>query len=507
MPATSNLTNITLAEAGDGGSWIDLGGGQGSAQSSDLPIQGAETRARRIDAGIRGFGFDTGGSTDVSSVGTHIGFWANVLQWQLIGTGQGLEFSISDSASGCQSGNWDGHQYPASAYPVKGGYIRVWVDVSRTREAGSGTLALANARGFGCEFEMGNVGGNAPNCHLDRIDYTNSGITIDGGSVGTPATFQEAIDLDAANAFGVLDADFLEGPLLIGGAATVFSDTNFSLKANTQPLAASDWIRIDTDLTNAGTEITWGSWTLNGIGLTVTGTAGTFNMGTGNMVSAPAITLNSAVTWSGKLVSSGTLDINGADVSGTVFEQSTGTSAAIWDLATDPASELSGTSFESSGTGHGLELGLNSPTTVTLTDVNFNGYASSNGSTGNEAIWVRRTSGTVTINWEGAIPSVRTDGATVNIVSPPNTLTLTGLSAGTRVVLIDRSSTTPVAVDNQLETGGQYTYSYNYTQDTTVWVSIITLDDQIRGFELILTSNNQTIPASQQLDRVYVNPV
>lgn len=464
MPATSALTNITLAEAGDGGNWVDLGGGQGSSQSSDLPLEGAETRARRIDAGIRGFGFNAGSGQDLSATGTHVGFWVNVLQASQIGTTQGLEFSLSNSA-GSQTGNWDGHQFQASDYPIEGGWQRVWIDLSRTRDAGSGTLNLASIQGFGCEFDMNNVGGNAPNCHLDRIDYTNVGITIDGGSVGTPATFQEAIDLDAANAFGIINSVFLRGPIVIGGAATVFDATNFVLRAGVQPLAASDWIRIDTDLTNAGTEITWGAWTLIETGLTVTGTAGTFNMGTGAFVSAPAITLNTAVTWAGRLTASDTLDVNGADISGTTIEQSTGTSAAIWDVAVDPEIELTDVSFISAGTGHGLELGINSPTTITLTDVSFNGYATSDGSTGNEAIWVRRTSGTVTIALDGAIPSVRTDGATVIIPPPTRSLTISDLPAGAELRVYDLDS----ADFNELGTelagveslpGTTFTYEY-----------------------------------------------
>ena len=214
------LTNLTLAEAGDGGSWDDLGGGQGSSQSSDLPIQGTETRARRIDNGIRGFGFDAGTGQNLSAVGRHVGFWANVLQPGQIGTTQGLQFSLSDSAIDSQSGNWDGHNFVAANYPNTGGWQRVWIDVTRTRDAGAGTLSTANIRGFGCEFDIGDVGGNAPNCHLDRIDHTASGLTLTAGTTGSPATFDDVETADTASAFGIFNGSVLSGPLRIGGAAT-----------------------------------------------------------------------------------------------------------------------------------------------------------------------------------------------------------------------------------------------------------------------------------------------
>ena len=184
MTVTSNLTNITLAEAADSANWDDLGGGQGSAQNSDLPLQGSETRARRIDNATRGFGFDNAAAEDISATGVHVGFAVNVLQPGQIGGTQGLEFSISDSATNCQSGNWDGHQFAAADYPAAGGWQRVWVDPTRTRDAGAGTLNLANAQNFGCEFEMGDVGGTSQNCHLDRIDHTATGLAITAGHGG-----------------------------------------------------------------------------------------------------------------------------------------------------------------------------------------------------------------------------------------------------------------------------------------------------------------------------------
>jgi hypothetical protein len=66
----------------------------------------------------------------------------------------------------------------------------------------------------------------------------------------------------------------------------------------------------------------------------------------------------------------------------------------------------------------------------------FSGYAGTNGSTGNEVLWVRRTSGTVTINVSGVTGTVtyRTDGATVTIVQDPvTTLVTVKTASGTNI--------------------------------------------------------------------------
>ena len=72
---------MTRAESADSGSWDDIGGGQGSAQNSDLPIDGTETRARRADnVTDKGHSYDNTTTLDISGTGVHVGWWLNVLQ-------------------------------------------------------------------------------------------------------------------------------------------------------------------------------------------------------------------------------------------------------------------------------------------------------------------------------------------------------------------------------------------------------------------------------------------
>lgn len=82
------------------------------------------------------------------------------------------------------------------------------------------------------------------------------------------------------------------------------------------------------------------------------------------------------------------------------------------------AALISGSSFISAGTGHAIEIG-GTADDLALDGVDFSGYASSDGSTGNEAIFVNIASGsmTISITGGGSTPSIRTAGATVTVVN------------------------------------------------------------------------------------------
>lgn len=131
----------------------------------------------------------------------------------------------------------------------------------------------------------------------------------------------------------------------------------------------------------------------------------------------------------------------GADLTGSQVLSSrvaADASALIWDVATDPDGYLDNMTF-SKGTNahHAVELGTSSPTSVTLRGVNFSGFNASD-SQNDSAIYVARTTGSVTINIVGGsgVPSYKSAGATVTIVSNPVTLLVTVKDAGTGSVVV-----------------------------------------------------------------------
>ncbi len=110
----------------------------------------------------------------------------------------------------------------------------------------------------------------------------------------------------------------------------------------------------------------------------------------------------------------------GATITGCVFE----TSSAAIALLVDDLTLISDCDFKSSGTGYAME-GFSSAASYTLVGLTFTGYEAGDGSTGNEALHVLASSGTVTIVYTGAAPSVHSEGATIVKVGAAVDITVT----------------------------------------------------------------------------------
>lgn len=153
-----------------------------------------------------------------------------------------------------------------------------------------------------------------------------------------------------------------------------------------------------------------------------------------------------------------TITQNGCAVSDSTFIDSKIISAALADM-----DNITTSSFTSSGTGHAIEVG-GSASTITFIGNSFTGYAGSNGSTGNEAIFVNIASGTVTINIAGggSTPSIRTAGATV-VVNNAITLTVQGWISGAILVLYDDDSIDPQSLGTELQRNNNITADESYS--------------------------------------------
>ena len=101
--------------------------------------------------------------------------------------------------------------------------------------------------------------------------------------------------------------------------------------------------------------------------------------------------------------------------------------ALQWLLNLDPDGELDGL-IVTKGTNptHAIEFGISSPLTMTLRNWVSTGYNASDAAK-DSTFWVRRTSGTVTINVINGTGnfSFKSDGATVDVVIDPATLKIT----------------------------------------------------------------------------------
>jgi hypothetical protein len=140
-------------------------------------------------------------------------------------------------------------------------------------------------------------------------------------------------------------------------------------------------------------------------------------------------------------------------------------------------------------------------------DCAASGYAASNGSTGDETIWVDVGSGNLTINVtaNGTTPSIRTSGAIVTVVENQVTLTLTGIVSNSEVRIYSAGTTSELAgIENSSTTFG---YTYSYVPSTTVDIVIHNVNYvYYRLDDYELGAANSSLPISQIFDRNYSNP-
>jgi hypothetical protein len=142
--------------------------------------------------------------------------------------------------------------------------------------------------------------------------------------------------------------------------------------------------------------------------------------------------------------------------------------------------------------------------TISFSGNSFSGYAATNGSTGNEAIYVNIATGTVTLNITGggSSPSIRTAGATV-VVNNTVTLTLNGLVSGSDIV-IKTSDTNSALVNVDQNSGSSYAYVYTYAAGTYVDIMINKAGYvPFVVYDYLLASASASLPITQTVDRAY----
>jgi hypothetical protein len=192
----------------------------------------------------------------------------------------------------------------------------------------------------------------------------------------------------------------------------------------------------------------------------------------------------------------GIVTLGGAAFDGCTFDNPTGTTAVTGTPG--QVALITNTSFVSDGTGHAMQI-TGTAADLTLTNVTFTGYAGTNGSTGNEAIFVNIASGSMTINISGgSTPRIRTAGASVTVVSSANK-TFTGLPSGTEV-RVRRGSKT-LATDGNVTTGS---FVFSYTPDDKPASVQFTLPGYtFEDISILLNATNQELPIVSAPDPSY----
>lgn len=231
------------------------------------------------------------------------------------------------------------------------------------------------------------------------------------------------------------------------------------------------------------------------------------NLWGSTLIHAGALALDSTNV---SVISTQMIDCEGAVVTGSeqirnsVIAPAVATSSAF--MIANDISTIVNCEFESSGTGHAIEL--QTPLVATQDSIGnlFAGYASDAGTAGDRALY-NNQGGAVTINVSGGgeVMSVRNGtGASTNVVATVN-FSLTGLVDGTEV-RIYRVSDDVELYGEENSSGGTVTYQYNYTSDTPVYIHIHHVQYVPIRLELSLTADDASVPVQQRFDRAYSNP-
>ncbi|HCR36227.1 hypothetical protein A2130_03210 [Candidatus Woesebacteria bacterium GWC2_33_12] len=229
---------------------------------------------------------------------------------------------------------------------------------------------------------------------IDVMRYGRGEMRIAGGSSGDGyATFSGfATENDSINnrwgLFQVIDGAYLwQGLMILGyGALTEFTDSNKNiLIANTKKVQ-SDFNKIE--IRNASSIINWTGIQISSLGTTAKGLFVMTDNADVNLDTCTFIDMGT-FTFQSNAVSIGTIfrrcelvTQGGAPFTNCTFDSTNDTAKAL--LSNNPAN-LSNCNFISSGTKHGVEF--NTQGTFTWSGNIFTGYASTDGSTGDEAVY------------------------------------------------------------------------------------------------------------------------
>lgn len=570
VTTTFNGSNITTANSATGWGVIKVtaGGGTPSIGLADGSIDGdgALTITSNQKRVILYFDVGAGNELDFSGGGANEGqfvyIWSQFLAAGLLNGYQAGGFGVfmdSNAPSSSQHSLW--YVYGNDNY--SGGWKRFIIDPTTTPSDQQGSaITLSSVRYFGV-FAETTASARFDNLVCDRIDV-GTGYTITGSStLGLmPEIFAYENSGSPLNIYGVVtslndseSAYQLAGKLILGDVSAVnstISDEDSKIfiaepiyydVANTQnapsvpasafgievvggsgveslqfgqpvgsgggrngiTLVGNNTYQFSIDFSDGNVET--GNWygcsleNLDGVlafdssshnfkGNTVVGSAGMA------FVASSSASECSFVSCAPMVLGTG------ATMADCIITESTGAQA----VTTENLSNLTKCSFTKGASGHSVKV-----TSLGTGSMNWDcaasGYAASNGSTGDETIWVDVGSGNLTINVtaNGTTPSIRTSGAIVTVVENQVTLTLTGIVSNSEVRIYSAGTTSELAgIENSSTTFG---YTYSYVPSTTVDIVIHNVNYvYYRLDDYELGAANSSLPISQIFDRNYSNP-
>lgn len=532
-----DLTDIDLAESGSTG-WtafnISGGGGGTPAFGADFGMQGAGCWDKAASNAERAAAVNKTPGAGTVAAGVHIFQWGfnatpgvcDTLQnrgaYVLIGTGTNafVQFHVEGSDTYGASGR------VARCYPVK--YVTTANTGSVPYRTVSGSPgATPTYFGFGLKT-LSTVKGS--NFGVDAVRY-GTGAYISAGELANPATFDgfATQNDNINNRWGILTkvgtAYELQGRFAIGQntskvpTTVYFEDSDRSISIADTPHSDTDFTEIHMD--GSGSTVNWTNINITALGthnkgsVRVQSPLATVNITGGTWTGLDATVLGAATTIDGLTWRQCGQVSNTAQgsIQNCVFDRS----ASASSLTLVNLSHISNCTFISDGSNHAVELVSLGGGSMSW-DSNLSGYVTgvagspaSTSSTGNEAIYVNVASGTLTINLAAgaSIPSIRSAGATVNVVAGQKTFTQTISPIPSpdyeyRLYEVTAEGSLAGAVEITAEgeenaTSGSHSYSHSETNQP-VAVQIISNDYIEKISYYTLTAADLSVTINLELD-------
>jgi hypothetical protein len=530
---TEDLTDITLAESVT--NWARVGIAGNPAVGADFSTQGTLCVDKQVSNGDGGLQFNFGSAITLGA-GAHIWTWhftatpgitqtiANKGAYILVGSGAAAycQYHIAGSDTFGAGGR------VARCYPVN--YSVRTANASAPFRTLVGTPA-ANPQYFG--GGMVTIATARTNLGIDAIRhgtgaYLTAGELIAAGDgTDNPCTFAgfQAQNDAVANRWGILTLVGgqyeLQGTFAIGqnnaGVATLcrFQDSNKTIVIVDTIHAAADFTKIIVD--HASTRCNWTNVNISTLGttnpgqFTVTANNPIVNITGGTWANFGATTLRSNTTVNGTTFREcGQITQNSAVITNALVASS---SAAVAVLSNNP-SNITNTTFISDGTGHAIQLTATG--TYDFTNLEFSGYATTNGSTGNEVLY-NNSGGAVTINASGVtgIVSIRNGAGASTTVNNTVNITISGLKDNTEVRVYSSEDNSPpystpvelAGTDNATTgTTDNRSFSFNATPSNTVYIRVFNTNWIADDVTYVVPATSTAIQIPQRRDRVYNNP-
>ena len=551
--AVSNLTTIfSNFDTTDTTTITQIGGGQGATVDPDIYLQGDQGISRRIDSGTLGWVVSSSDATnrDLSGAGVHLKVWVGSVTWGLV--------TFIDVVVRSSDGLEDYHRIPTSSYPVtRGGFIPVWVDVSRTPDGGgtSTNATLNTINNIGLYASVGNISSNLKNINLDAATYGTAGYAMTGTT--NIAEVNTAEENTSTGLKGVLTSVegvyFCFSRLIVGASdaaastpvATTYSDTGISIVFPDQTTVSSTYMGKTISLGNASTTYTLVSGTIQSSNISsatnrpdfiVTGTNGSLTLTDCNILGMRLIDFTSACTINGGVIDSVEITQGSSDIGGTEIRTRSASQVAVIDDPTfGTTTGLNNVDFKQVGSGHAIEI--TTPGSYTFTNITFADYGGTVGSnlttdTGaNDAAILNSSGGLVTINVSGGnSPSVRnvtnTTASTTEVVAsanfiikniePDSEVRIYRISDGLELGGVEKAGVSSpqnsTILQDTTEFGTisdpKYTLTYVYNQsDAPFNVNVVAMNFNYQHLRQTLTldSDGVEVPIFQIQDRNYIN--